>query len=67
MMMGFGLIGTVLVIVLIAMLIGWRPQGGQTMFGNNAAEKSPREILMERYARGEITKEEFEQMRQDLG
>lgn len=67
MMMGFGLIGTILVIVLIAMLIGWRPQGGQAMFGNSSAEKSPREILKERYARGEITKEEFERIRQDLG
>ena len=66
MMMGFGLIGTILVIVLIILMIGWRPQGSQSIFGNNPAEKTPGEIIKERYARGEISKEEFEQMRQDL-
>lgn len=65
-MMGFGLIGTILVILLIAYVLGWRPQCGQNIFENNKAKQSPREILEERYARGEISREEFEQMREDL-
>lgn len=65
MMMGFGLIGIVLVIALILLILGWRPQNGQNLFGNTQS-KDPREILKERYARGEITKDEFEQMKRDL-
>lgn len=64
-MMGFGLIGTVLVIALIAFALGWRPQGGQNLF-RDTQTKDPVEILKERYARGELTKEEFEQMKDDL-
>ncbi len=64
--MGFGLIGTILVLVLIAYALGWRPQGGQNLFENNRTTRSPREILEERYARGEISRKEFEQMREDL-
>ena len=65
MMIGFGLIGTVLVIALILLVLGWRPQGGQKLFGNTQSNNI-REILKERYARGEISKEEFEQMKSDL-
>ncbi|MCB2160500.1 SHOCT domain-containing protein [bacterium] len=65
-MMGFGLIGTVLGIAVVAYLVGWRPQGNQNLFATNSNKQSPREILDERYARGEISKDEFEQMRADL-
>ena len=64
-MMGFGLFGTILVIALVAYLVGWRPQGNQALF-SPPTDQSPREILDERYARGEISKEEFKQMREDL-
>ncbi len=63
-MMGFGLIITLGVVGAIAYALGWRPrfnlpkpeQTGQT----------PVEILKARYARGEISREEYEQARRDL-
>ncbi len=66
-MMGFGFIGIILVIALIALLAGWRPQSDQTIFRNySSSNQSPREILEARYASGEINKQEFEQIREDL-
>lgn len=66
-MMGFGFTGVILVIALIALLAGQRPQGDQTIFRNSSSSnQSPREILEARYARGEISKKEFEQIREDL-
>lgn len=59
-MMDFGLIGTILVIILIAYVLGWRPQGGQKLFENKRVNQTPREILEESYARGEINREEYE-------
>jgi len=65
--MGFGLLGTILVIGLVAYLLGWRPQGNQNIFGiGDNQQQSPLEILKARYARGEISKQEFEEMRRDL-
>jgi putative membrane protein len=64
--MGFGFIGTILVIGLVAYLVGWRPQGEQTLIRSGDTNQSPLEILEIRYARGEISKQEFEQMRENL-
>lgn len=66
-MMGFGLIWVLLIVFVVAYLTGWRPEnlnlGGPR---DRSDEKSALEILRERYARGEVTKEEFERMRADL-
>jgi putative membrane protein len=64
-MMGFGLILTLVVIGAIAYGLGWRPQFNQS--GPTQTNQTPLEILKARYARGEISREEYEQMRQDLG
>ena len=66
MMMGFGFIGILLVIALIALIGGRLPQGGQTVFRNTGSSQSPLDILDARYAKCEINKQEYDQMREDL-
>jgi len=67
--MGFvGLLGMVLFWGGLIALAVWGvkaifPQGSRTPGGSTA---SPREILDLRYARGEINREQYEQMKQDL-
>jgi len=39
----------------------------QSASNTSAAGQTPLELLRVRYARGEITKEQFDQMRRDLG
>ena len=63
-MMGFGLIIPLLLIGGIAYALGWRPQFNQT--GPAQTKQTPLELLKERYARGEITREQYDQMRLDL-
>ena len=66
-MMGFGLIWLILIVGVVAYLMGWRPNNlnlGQQQEPTD--EKTPPEIVKERYARGEITKEEYERMRAEL-
>lgn len=64
MMMGFGLIVLLLLIGGIAMAVGWRPQSNQIRPAQ--ASQTSLEILKARYARGEITREEYEEVRRDL-
>ena len=40
---------------------------GQATGGSRRNEDTPLEIARRRYARGEITREQFDQLRQDLG
>ena len=63
-MMGFGLMIPLLVIGAIAYALGWRPQSNQTSPAQTS--QTPLELLKARYARGEINREEYEQMRLDL-
>ena len=64
MMMGFGLIIPLLLIGGIAYALGWRPQLNQSRPAQT--EQTPLEILNERYVRGEISREEYEQVRREL-
>lgn len=63
-MMGVGLILTLGIVGAIAYALGWRPQFNQTGRAKNS--ETPLEILKARYARGEISREEYEQLRRDL-
>lgn len=72
--MGFGflfmILFWVLVVLAIVALFRWlqlqsqsgRDQGG----GDRARDKTPLEIVRERYAHGEIDREEYEQKKKDL-
>jgi putative membrane protein len=57
-----GLVILVLIIVLIYLLFKSSKTGG---FGQTSNE-TPLDILKKRYARGEITKEQFDEMKRDL-
>ena len=80
-MMGFGLLFVLLIfgglILLGLWFAGWRyPRAGVGMGCGyhgamdhgmmNQAQADPRAILDQRYARGEITREQYEQMKQDI-
>jgi putative membrane protein len=64
--MGFGWFLTILFWALIVLgavaLVKWLLPGQ----GPAGAGRGPLEILKERYARGEITREQYEQMRRDI-
>lgn len=66
--MGFGMIGMslfwiLLIVAIVALVRGtWRSGAS----AGRRQEKTALDILKERYARGEIEKEEFEQKKRDL-
>lgn len=76
-MTGFGMWWIFPVIILLFMIVlmaimmsrrggvgPWQDPGGRA--GENRGSETALEILRKRYARGEITREEFEQLRDDL-
>jgi putative membrane protein len=69
---GFGFGGvlsglvTVGLIVLLAILIGRVVRGGHIPAGHQALPGSASDVLKTRYAKGEITKDEFESMKKDI-
>ncbi len=79
---GFGIFGLLMLIITIAVIVGiallviWLVRqfssdgGAQGFFRQQdkatEAESTPREILKKRYARGEISREEYQQMLSDL-
>jgi len=67
--MGLGMIVSgILALVFLAALIALVVWGIRQMTGNGTRDtKKALSIAKERYAQGEITKEEFEQLRKDLG
>jgi putative membrane protein len=75
MMGGFGLFGgliglifNLLIIVGIVVLIVWAVKrfSGGSINNQTSGNQSPREIVQARYARGELTREQYQQMLQDL-
>ncbi|MGE5087815.1 MAG: SHOCT domain-containing protein [Candidatus Levyibacteriota bacterium] len=66
---GFGVVGMllwwVLIILGIVLLAKWLYRGSRG--GGQGTANRAMEILRERYARGEIDKQEFEERKRDLG
>jgi putative membrane protein len=61
-----GLIFNLAILIGIVLLIVWAVKRFNT--GNpSSSSQMPREILQARYARGEITREQYQQMLSDLG
>jgi putative membrane protein len=69
---GYGLIGGIIgLLVTIAILVGLvlitsSQHGFLPPMSQNANQLSASEILAQRYARGEITREQFKQMQEDI-
>lgn len=72
---GMGLIGGIIgllfnlvVVVGIVVLVVWAVKrfSSGTSFNLGSGSQTPREILQARYARGELTREQYQQMLQDL-
>ncbi len=68
--LGGGLVMVLFWVVLIVgavwLVRGFFPTSQQPPASSTRSELSADEILKQRYARGEITQEQFEQMRRDL-
>lgn len=69
---GMGIVGWLFMLVFwgliiagLVLLVRWLWDQGRTRAGAGGGE-TPLEILKRRYARGEISKEEFDRMKQDL-
>lgn len=68
-MMGFGVLVPLLLVAAVAYALGWRPQNSGTLANDETARNtapSALDIAKERYARGEITKAEYEEIRDEL-
>ena len=69
---GMGLIGLIFnlaIVIGIVILIVWavkRFTSGTTNLNQTSGGQTPREILQVRYARGEITRDQYQQILQDL-
>ncbi len=66
----FGWVGGIILIFIVLWLAGWFlwpwRRGGKEYYSERYADRDAELILKERYAKGEITKEQFEQMMCDL-
>ncbi|MCL5959475.1 MAG: SHOCT domain-containing protein, partial [Chloroflexi bacterium] len=73
---GFGIWGIIMGIVMllfwvliiggIVLLVVWLVRQGQPAAAGPAGGRGALEILKERYARGEITREQYDEMRRDI-
>lgn len=65
-MMGGGLLVTVLLIGALAYAMGWRPDFLEGARPPEQPRRDALDIAKERYARGEIDRDEYQRIRRDL-
>lgn len=65
-MMGFGLLVPILIGVVLVYAFGWLPNQNRESQHQVRHRQSALDILEERYARGEIDRTEYLEMRDDL-
>lgn len=65
-MMGFGMLLFWIALIILVVLLARGLFSSNRQTGGGHASLSAREILEQRYARGEITQEQFLQMQKDL-
>lgn len=63
-MMGLMWIVPLLLLGCVIYALGWRPQSNR--YGLNNTIHTPAEILKARFAKGDISRDEYDQMRRDL-
>jgi putative membrane protein len=56
----------IVLVVLVAVVIYWLVRGDKSKTKDQPQGETALDILKKRYARGEITKDEFERMKKDL-
>jgi putative membrane protein len=62
-----GWLGMLAFVGAIVLAVVWAVRSLSSMDGRGAAAETPEEVLRRRFAAGEITREEYEQMRRVLG
>jgi putative membrane protein len=62
----FGPIMMIVIVVLIVLLVRWLVESGRGEASHSPPTQTPLDILKERYAKGEIDKDEFEERRHVL-
>ncbi len=68
-MLILGLLGLLAGLVVLAVIVGlivWAVRSSSTGSRERAPERTAREILDARYARGEITREQYQEMLKDM-
>lgn len=64
--MGFGWILWIVIIAVIVWLVLQSNNKNQSKNNSSVIQDTPLDILKKRYAKGEISKEKFDQMKKDL-
>lgn len=65
-MLGGGMFMWIIFLIVIVVVVLLIVRGIKSTSSNSSSRESPHDILKKRYAKGEITKEEFEKKKKDL-
>ncbi len=63
---GMWFFGIVLIVFIVWVITQFINKNQQSNFSNMVEKETPMDILKKRYSKGELTKDEFEEMKKDL-